>query len=226
MTACPGKPPVDPGPTTTTTVPTPTPVVDDEPATHEKPAAMSVDGLKRGKCYNLHGDQNLQWSENGTSFGDAPTCDSSFGANQACSESGKVCKTSKGTYLTCQSKDPALFKCYGWVYENDPATHVDKPMAGVNLDIFWFAGCIAGSCKPMAGPVTTDQWGYFEIQSTALMDTLRINSPSGYYGVCNGQKPMAGGGTYITADPSPGVGHLNQPIGPFRQMKILPTSCK
>ena len=58
------------------------------------------------------------------------------------------------------------------------------------------------------------------------MDTLRLNSPAGYYGVCNQQKPMAGGGTYITADPSQGVGHLNQPIGPFRQMKITADSCK
>ena len=89
---------------------------------------------------------------------------------------------------------------------------------------------MVGACDPMGGPVVTDKYGYFELTTTTLLDTLRIHSPSGYYGVCNGHKPMSGGGTSITASTSVSDGSfatpLNAPLPVFKQQFQKADSCQ
>ena len=210
-----------------TTPPAQPPVVDQEPASHEKPAKVTDENLKVGKCYKVSQDKNIwQFVSKDDMFSPKPTdlCDSSYVQSHECSDPGFGCKLPSGDFLSCKGGQ-TQFKCYGWVYEKTGRDY--QPLEGVSLDIFWFAGCMAGSCKPMVPAVLTDKYGYFEIFTTTLLDTLRINGKEGYYGVCNQNKPMSGGGTYVTADPNAATGALDKPFrDAFKQMKIKPESCK
>lgn len=112
------------------------------------------------------------------------------------------------------------YKCYGWIYEKVGTNFV--PQEDVSVDIIWFAGCMMGSCNPMAQAVQTDDHGYFEIYVDALLDTLRIHSRTGYYGVCNGTQPLSGGGTFISASSN----NLNRPFrDAFKQYRLTENSC-
>jgi len=227
LTACPSPAPT-PAPTptpvpTTTLPPTPTPAPTPlpEPADHHAPAAVSPDGQKMGKCVLVSQGVSL-YVPSGSDFGKDPACPASASAGQSCTQS---CQKSDGSYLQCHA-GMSQFECWGWVVDEDIATHEKVPLAGVGVDLFNFAGCIVGDCSPHAGPVVTDQWGYWDFKSGDLMDTIRLHAPAGYYGICNGRTPMEGGGTYINGSTDPKWGMLNQPIGPFQQHKLLSSSCQ
>lgn len=217
-----------PNPVTTTTLPAPP--VDVEPASHEQALAITAEGLKVGGCYAVSEQASVWTFAKGVDFSpQPPACGSSKPlAGTECNPSSQSgCMADGGAYSCSRGKK--LFKCFGWVY--DDMGNTQKPLEGVQLDIFWFAGCIVGACDPMGGPVFTDKYGYFEVFTSTLIDTLRIKGKPGYYGVCNGSKPMDGGGTAISALGNGAIGERKKyPAGAtggaFKQYQLKPDSCK
>lgn len=167
------------------------PTGDSEPDAHEKPFYVSEDGKKWGSAKQI--DEKSFWTKSGFGHDKMPLCTTQKVGDQ-CTKSSASCMIDKNNYLDCRTSK--TYKVWGWVYEKQGKDF--KPLEGVSLDIFDFAFCMVGGCDILAGPVLTDKWGYFEIITPTLKDTLRINGKAGYYGLCHGKKPINGGGTYLT----------------------------
>lgn len=188
-----------------------------EPATHEKPVKISDEGLKMGGIKELGDTYIVQ----GTSrmFSPPPpvrpTCATQPVLGASCVKGTPVCMLGQTDY-SCEVKK--TWKIFGWIYEKNGLDY-SKMAEGVKVDIFWFAGCIAGMCESMAGPVLTDKWGYFEFTTSWMLDTLRLDGLPKYAAFCKDGKPLAGGGQYINADMA------GKAIGPFKQNLVTPDLC-
>lgn len=196
---------------------------DDEPSTHEKPMRINDKDLKVGGV-KLMGEMST-WS--GTDWQNmvpprpqldsVANCSASVAQGASCVKGSSICKIDQKVY-SCSTK--TTYKVFGWVYEEIGRDY--KPAEGVKADIFWFSGCLVGACDPMAGPVRTDRWGYFELLTTALLDTVRLDGLDvGLYAFCRNGQPIAGGGSVIS----------NLAGKPFsdafaHQKRIKPDSCK
>lgn len=146
-----------------------------------------------------------------------PTCPKGAVMGTICDDdNGLRCLLADKRKAICEKR--SIYKLWGWIYEKENAKL--SPLGGVKLDIFWFAGCLAGTCSPMAPAVESKSNGYFEIYTGNILDTLRIISKDGYFGICNGKTPIAGGGTYIQSM-QPG-----DTTGGFIQYKIKADSCR
>lgn len=196
---------------------------DDEPSTHEKPMRINDKDLKVGGVKLMGSVSTYQSSEYSDMFSPKPKlediaqCSPSVVIGGACASGTPICKN--GTKIfTCETK--TTYKVFGWVYEEIGRDY--KAAEGVKADIFWFAGCISGMCNSLSGPVKTDKWGYFELLTTALLDTVRLDGLEvGLYAFCKDGKPIAGGGSAIT-------GLAGKPFSDAfaHQKRIKPDSCK
>lgn len=192
-----------------------------EPATHEKPMKISDEGLKMGGV-KLVGDL-YTWSAGEYSdlfppkpkWEEIPNCAGNPIAGGQCSKNSSMCKSADKVFQ-CHNKK--TYKVWGWIYEKNGLDY-SKMAEGVKVDMFWFAGCLAGMCDPFAGPVYTDKFGYFEFLTGSLMDTLRLDGMPKYYMFCQKGAPIAGGGQYMTT-------FEGKAIGPFKQLINTPDACK
>ena len=188
-----------------------------EPATHEKPMKLSDEGLKMGGVKLV----GTQWVTRGMSRSFSPPpparplCATQPVLGQICKQGTPVCMLGDVDY-SCEQK--RTLKVWGWIYEKNGLDY-SKMAEGVSVDIWWFAGCLAGMCSPFAGPVKTDKWGYFELTTETLLDTLRIEGLPKYHMFCKNGQPISGGGQYITS-------FEGKAIGPFKQLLVNPDSCK
>lgn len=191
---------------------------DSEPASHEKPFKLSDEGLKMGGIKDM-GDKHIVVSAS-RQFSPKPpprpVCSSIPVLGSICQPNMPICQNAEDTVeYSCGVKK--TYKIFGWIYEKKGLDH-SKMAEGVKVDVFWFAGCLAGICEPSAGPVYSDKWGYFELTTGWLLDTLRIDGMPKYYMFCQKGKPIAGGGQYITDK-------AGKAIGPFKQLINAPDVC-
>lgn len=188
------------------------PVNQDDPS-KEKPIFIDASGKKWGSIKEM--SKVSLWKLDGW-HGDRPECAPDVSLGKACDPiQTQACKKPDGTKLICQTD--MAYKVWGWIYEKDGVNF--KPLEGVKIDQFWFAGCLVGICVPAAGPVFTDKDGYFEYMTSNLLDTIRILGKDGYFGLCNrDNKPIAGGGTSQLGIGKPTLGGV--------QYKLTPDSCK
>lgn len=184
---------------------------DQEDPNKEKPIFTDASGKKWGSIKEM--SKVSLWKLDGW-HGERPACDPSVALGKSCDMTGAACKLPDGTKLICHTD--MAYKVWGWIYEKDGVNY--KPLEGVSVDQFWFAGCLVGICKPSAGPVKTDKDGYFEYMTSNLLDTIRILGKEGYFGLCNGaEKPINGGGTSQLGIGKPTLGGV--------QYKLKPESC-
>lgn len=225
LTACPSKPKEQTPPVITpptTTLPPVVVVPPSEPASHQKPFFTDDEGLKRGGVRLIGERYKVMAVANNFSPKPppAPTCEAKPVVGADCENGFNACDIGTIRYQ-CESKK--TYVVFGWVSEKDLTTGKYTPKAGVKFDIFMFAGCLQGNCKPSAGPVMSDEFGYFEMETTWLQDTLRMYAPEGFYGnVCSNGKvtPPPSGGSYL---PQPGSNFIGQS---FKVIKITENSCK
>lgn len=187
--------------------------VNQEDPSKEKPIFTDASGKKWGSIKEM--SKVSLWKLDGW-HGDRPECTPDVALGKACDpQIVQACKKPDGTKLICQTD--MAYKVWGWIYEKDGVNF--KPLEGVKVDQFWFAGCLVGICVPAAGPVFTDKDGYFEYMTSNLLDTIRILGKDGYFGLCNrDNKPIAGGGTSQLGIGKPTLGGV--------QYKLTPDSCK
>lgn len=193
---------------------------DSEPSSHEQPMRINDKDLKVGGIKTV-GSMSTLASHDPSNFSPAeplaPACQNTMIMGAECSRGMPSCSQG-GKNWTCETK--TTYKVFGWVYEEIGRDY--KPAEGVKADIFWFAGCIVGACDSMSGPVRTDKWGYFELLTTTLLDTVRLDGLDvGLYAFCHKGKPIAGGGSAL--------GNLiDKPFADAfsSQKKIKPDSCK
>lgn len=216
-TACVTTPPSDGGggSTTTTTLPPTTttlPPVSTEPASHEAPLAITTQGLKVGGGYLVSREARV-WTFGDVGFDHgAPACTTIPQLGSSCAQ-GSACKANNGVFRCQEGK--SQYKIFGWIY--DDMGNTQKPLADVVVDKFWFVGCMIGDCKA-TGETKTDQWGYFELFSSDVLDTLRIVGKPGYHGFCQNGKPTPGGGSNIQfIGVSQGPSEKKQFNGAFKQ---------
>lgn len=195
-----------------------------ESETHEKPMKISdkdlkIGGIKEvGKLSTRSGGNYDEMFPPKPKLEEIPNCPTGTTNGTQCSEGAPACKIDRMVY-SCNTQ--TTWKVFGWVYEEIGRDY--KPAEGVTADIFWFAGCFVGFCKPMAGPVKTDKYGYFEILTQGLMDSLRLNGLDvGLYAFCKDGKPIAGGGSYISHE------MVGKPFSDAlaNQKRLKPDSCK
>lgn len=218
MTACQTAPPVDGGSTTTTTLPqvttTTLPPVAQEPASHEQPLAITNQGLKVGGGY-LASKSATVWTFS-TNIGfdhNAPQCGMPLPALSSSCVMGSACKANNGIFRCVGGQ--TLFKIFGWIFQD--FGNYQKPLADVVVDKFWFAGCMGGNCQGLH-ETKTDEWGYFEMFSGDVLDTLRIVGKPGFHGFCRNGKPTSGGGSAIQfISASKGPSDKKQFDGAFKQ---------
>lgn len=188
--------------------PPPPPPVEDK----EKPLFVDAEGKKWGTIKEV--SSTSLWALDSW-HGERPDCPAGAELNKPCDPQGmQGCKKADGQKLMC--KTDKAYKVYGWVYEKEGVTV--KPLEGVKVDHFWFSGCMVGFCKPVAGPVETDKNGYFEYMTSDLKDQVRIVGKEGYFGLCQGTKPIQGGGTSQLGVGKPTLGGV--------QYKLKDDSCK
>lgn len=190
-----------------------------EPSSHEKPMKLSDEGLKMGGVKLI----GTQWviSSQSRLFSPPPpvrpACATEPLMGSICAQGTPICTFGDRDY-SCEPKKS--YKVWGWIYDKRGLDHSNMA-EGVSVDIYSFAFCLSDSrgCGPFAGPVKTDKWGYFELTTGTLFDTLRINGLPKYYAFCNRGAPIAGGGQYL-ADTE------GKAIGPFKQMLVKEDTCK
>ena len=195
------------------------PVIPQPPSHHEKPMKISDEGLKMGGIKEL-GTKYIV-NEVSRQFSPVPparpVCAQIPVVGSECAQGAPVCMNAQGTVeYTCAPK--TTYKVFGWIYEKNGLDY-SKMAKNVKVDIFWFAGCWVGFCNSVAGPVYTDEFGYFELTTGSLMDTVRIDGMPKYYAFCKDKKPIAGGGQYISSE------FVGKAIGPFKQMLVKPDTC-
>lgn len=199
---------------TTTTVP----VVVEEPG--EKPVRLTELGLKVGKIYQVGSVKTWQkdpW------FTNAQLCLDSDVEGKECDRTGIICK--KGNIsLVCTEQ--VKMKSFGWVYEHDPLTGKYVPLKDAKVDIFPFNLCLAGICNVLAGPVLTNEFGYYEMLANgAIPIGVSVRAyKDGFYGVCGRDKvPSCINGICSTGDT---YKHETNQIDPIPLKLIKPESCK
>ena len=195
-----------------------------EPASHEKPMRINdkdlkVGGVKEmGQMSTWLGTPYAQMFSPKPKLEDIANCAQTVQAGLQCTKGTPICKVDQIVF-SCETK--TTYKVFGWVYEEIGRDY--KPAKGVKADIFWFAGCFVGFCKPVVGPVLTDEWGYFELLTTSLNDQVRLDgTDAGLYAFCKDGKPIPGGGesglqALVSKPFSDAFAH---------QKRIKPDSCK
>lgn len=200
-------------------------LVDEEPATHEKPARINDKGLKVGavkevgKVSTWHGFEYSAMATPKPNLNDIATCAAGIVAGGTCTQEHAYCKI--GTKVH-ECRTETTYKVFGWVYEEVGRDY--KAVEGVKADIFWFVGgCMGnGMCDPMVGPVKTDKYGYFELLTTSLLDQVRLDGTEvGLYAFCSRGKPIPGGGATIQ-----GMAGKAFSDAFAHQKRIKPDSCK
>jgi hypothetical protein len=198
--------------------PTPTTQVAEEPG--EKPVRLTELGLKVGKIYQIGSAKTWQkdpW------FTDAQLCLDSDVEGKECDRAGVLCK--KGNIsLVCTEQ--VKMKSFGWVYEHDPVSGKYKPLKDAKVDIWHMALCMVGICNPLAGPVLTNEFGYYEIYANgAIPIGANVRAwKDGFYGVCGSDnQPSCIGGKCSTGDT---YKHDTNQIRPIPLKLIKPESCK
>lgn len=180
----------------------------------EAPLHVNSEGQKIGSL-KLVSDKSI-WVED-LWHGNPGACPSTAALGGTCDANlYQSCKLPDGKKLICQNKK--LYKLFGWISERKDRKFI--PLQGVKVDIFWFVGCAIGICGPMVPAVETNSNGYFEIYTPELLDTLRIVGKEGYFGLCNGTKPINGGGEAIINK------KVGDPMGPYVQYALQAESCK
>ena len=205
-------------PVTTTQPPTTTlPPVVVEPG--QQPARITEQGLKVGQCKQASAD--LKWMPMPPFSGQMEACNGAIAGNP-CSVEHTQCK-SGGEVLLCHNFAPKT--CYGWVYEKDIVSGVNKPLKDVNVDLFFFPGCLVGMCNSLLGPVKTNEFGYFEMVGKGIPESTSVRAwKDGMYGVCGyDNKPACTNGKCSTGDTL--VDSRKWEIRPIQLMKLTQTSC-
>ena len=220
-TACTNGTPVVVIPTTTVPiviVPPPPP----PPEPGQQPVRINEVGLKVGRCFQP--DKGNKWAPF-TWHGTAPACGPEDFAGGPCKTPYASCSLngSLTAKLDCKNTEPVT--CFGWVYEKDILTGKSKPFVGANADLFHMALCMIGACKPLAGPVKTNQFGYYEMTTNIVPESTSLRAwLDGYYGTCGGaNKPSCYDGRCSTGDTI--LNSRGSEIRPIELMKITPTSC-
>lgn len=190
-----------------------------EPVTHEAPVKISDEGLKQG-TFKLLGTKHIVVKQS-RMFSPPPpvipACSVEPIPGTLCAQGTPACMHGNYDY-TCTPK--ATYKAFGWVYEKNGLVHT--PAEGVDVGVSHFAQCVNDQrgCIPLAGPVKTDKWGYFEFTTGHISDTLFLEGLPKYYAHCVKGKPYKGGGQSISSKV------IDQPTGPFKQLLVKEDSCK
>ena len=208
LVACtPGGSPTE---TTTTTI-------FEEPG--RKPIRTTELGLKVGHCKR---DASILKWEADSWPGQVPACVGSVAEGKSCVEPGFTCSVGAQKF-TCREKGPMT--CHGWVYEIDIHTGKNVPMKDASVDLWSMTVCMIGNgpCKPVFGPVKTNEFGYYEIQVNNIMGSTNYRGyKDGYYGTCGEKKPSC-------TDVCSTGGTLEYENGmetkPVQLMKITAQSC-
>lgn len=205
--------PSDPLPTPVVIDPTPIPGPD---LSYQKPyVRISPEGMKVGKCSMV---ENVSLWHKDHDFANSPPCPEGVKLGNSCNPNElQGCQKSSTEKFICTTR--RAWECHGWVYEKEGPKYTE--LKGVKLNVFFFAGCMAGMCDPQSEVVETDSNGYFILKTHTLLDTLKITSPNGYFAHCNKGQPIGGGGTNLYQD-----GAQEPLTGGFWQYKIKPESCK
>jgi hypothetical protein len=104
-------------------------------------------------------------------------------------------------------------------------TNKHTPLKDANVDLWNMVFCMAGGCAPLAGPVKTNEFGYYEIEGGNIPDSTNVRAyKDGMYGVCgNDGKPACPGGLCSTGDT---IRFPAAEIRPIPLMVTTPNSCK
>lgn len=186
-----------------------------EPISHEQPLKYSDEGLKMGGVRTEGVVSKYVSTDYDNMFSPKPklenivNCSNDVVVGGTCVNNYSVCKKQREVFSCNTSTN---YKVWGWIYEKNGLDY-SKMAENVKVDIYSFALCVGDSrgCGSFAGPVLTDKFGYFELNTSTLFDTLRIDGLPKYYMFCNKGKPIAGGGQYL-------AGSADKAIGPFKQL--------